>query len=148
MSGLNLSTNISVVFVITVIGLLINQNFVQSLLMYALILGEKRALFGEWLRPNMNIKVPLHVKDGGLKKKGGFTFREGSSLDKKRVDLQISSKGKENSGISFGRVKVAGENSQEQYAKSGKRPRKCLEDIIFLNTFLEGADQAISEDAY
>lgn len=31
--------------------------------------GGKYALFGEWLRSNMNMKVPKHVKEGGLKKK-------------------------------------------------------------------------------
>lgn len=46
--------------------------------------GGKYAPYGEWLRSDLNMKVFQHMKMGGLKKKGGITFGEGSYEEKKK----------------------------------------------------------------
>lgn len=76
--------------------------------------GGKYALFGKWLRSNMNIKVSVHVKEGELKTKGGFTW--GKVVQWRRRGIRAFGRGKENFGASASRSKIIGKNSQEQCA--------------------------------
>lgn len=46
--------------------------------------GGKHVLFRKWLASNLNMKVPKHVKECGLKKKQCFTFGKGDSREKKK----------------------------------------------------------------
>lgn len=79
----------------------------------------------------MNMRIPLHIKDGGLKKKFGFTFGEGSSCEKKKKPTRGGGRGKENLHSSSRRGKKGGESNLDAAVKVGKRPRKGLEDLWF-----------------
>lgn len=72
---------------------------------------SRYALYERMVRYSMNVKVPSHVKDGGLIKRGGFTFVEGSIIEKKKATDHISSTEKENITFYFDRDKLAGKGN-------------------------------------
>lgn len=75
------------------------------LLIHVLILGVIHTVW--------NMKVPKHVKEGGLKKKQCFTFGEGVSGKKKKVNTVGVGRGNENSGVGSGRGKSIRKLSME-----------------------------------
>lgn len=84
------------------------------------------------------MKVPQHVNNGGLKKRGSVTFGEESSLDRKKMGAIVIGRGKENV-IDGTRSKPAGRNGVDAGSKSGKGPRKGLDDLSFLSNINDGA---------
>lgn len=64
---------------------------------------EKYAQFGERLHWDMNMKVPMHVKSGGLnrKKVEGFVFGSNNDCDKKKGSVKGCWLGQRKLGLWF-----------------------------------------------
>lgn len=69
----------------------------------------------------MNMKVIQHVKNNGLKKKCGFIFGEGWSIEKKKTCAIIVGRKKENMIDGIGKSRVV--KKSDTCHMTSKRPR-------------------------
>lgn len=72
------------------------SKFCKNSTEYCINFGRKYVCFGEWLQSDANMKVPLHVKDGGWRRNevGEFAFGSGSTIDKKKPGGRVIGRSK------------------------------------------------------
>lgn len=118
------------------------SKFYENNIEHCIDLGRKYACFSEWFRSHANMKVSLHVKDVGLRRKktSGFSFKSRSSMERKNSSGRVMRMDKENVVFGSVRSKGLGKKASNNKVKSGKRQRKEFNDAILFGNLQHVVD--------